>query len=116
MSDIKQQFESLSLEFSNDQNSLNELISARSQLETQYQENKIVLAEFENLNEDSKIYKLTGPVLLPQDFTEAKLNVTKRIEFIEGEISRVETKIADQEKKIETTRNKLLAVRAQLGQ
>ncbi|RLV90565.1 Prefoldin subunit 6 [Spathaspora sp. JA1] len=116
MSDIKQQFESLSLEFSNQQNTLNDLISTRSQLETQYQENKIVLGEFENLNQDSKIYKLTGPVLLPQDFTEAKLNVTKRIEFIEGEISRVETKIGTEEKNIETTRNKLLAVRTQLGQ
>ncbi|EAZ63612.1 hypothetical protein PICST_51362 [Scheffersomyces stipitis CBS 6054] len=115
MAEAKQQFESLSLEFNQQQNSLNELITARSQLETQFQENKIVLTEFESLNEDSKIYKLTGPILLPQDYSEAKMNVSKRIEFIEGEISRVETKISDEEKAMEATRQKLLAIRAQMA-
>ncbi|ODV79621.1 Prefoldin [Suhomyces tanzawaensis NRRL Y-17324] len=115
MSDIKQEFEKLSMEFSNQQNNLNELITARSQLETQYQENKIVLAEFEKLNDDSKIYKLTGPILLPQDYAEAKMNVTKRIEFIEDEIKRVETKVTDEEKRIEKTRDGILAVRAKMG-
>lgn len=107
----KESFEKLSLEFSNAQNLLNELMSARSQLETQYQENKIVLAEFVHLNKDSKIYKLTGPVLLPQQYDEAKLNVNKRIEFIEGEIQRVETKIEGEQKNIETAREKLVALR-----
>lgn len=90
-------------------------MTARSTLETQYQENKIVLNEFDNLNEDSKIYKLTGPILMPQEYGEAKLNVTKRIEFIEGEIKRVETKIGDEEKKIEATREKLIAIRSQMS-
>lgn len=115
MADIKQEFEKLSLEFSGLQNTLNELMTARSTLETQFQENKIVLSEFDNLNDDSKIYKLTGPILMPQDYGEAKLNVTKRIEFIEGEIKRVEGKIADEEKSIESTRQKLLAVRSKLS-
>lgn len=114
MADIKKQFEALSLEFSNQQNSLNELMAARSKLETQYQENKIVLEEFKNLNEDSKIYKLTGPVLLPQDYSEAKMNVDKRIEFIEDEIKRVEAKISTEEKNIEGTRDKILSVRASM--
>lgn len=107
----KEAFEKLSLEFSNAQNQLSELMTARSQLETQYQENKIVLDEFQHLNEDSKIYKLTGPVLLPQQYEEAKLNVNKRIEFIEGEIKRVETKIEAQQKSIEESREKLVALR-----
>ncbi|CAG90318.1 DEHA2G07106p [Debaryomyces hansenii CBS767] len=111
----QQDFEKLSLEFSNSQGTLNELMTARSTLETQYQENKIVLNEFDNLNEDSKIYKLTGPILMPQEYGEAKLNVTKRIEFIEGEIKRVETKIGDEEKKIEATREKLIAIRSQMS-
>lgn len=111
----QQDFEKLSLEFSNAQGTLNELMTARSTLETQYQENKIVLNEFDNLNEDSKIYKLTGPILMPQEYDEAKLNVTKRIEFIEGEIKRVETKIGDEEKKIEATREKLIAIRSQMS-
>ncbi|KAL6449739.1 YKE2 Prefoldin subunit 6 [Candida maltosa Xu316] len=111
MSDIKQQIETLSLSFTNHQNQLNDLISSRSKLETQYQENKIVIEEFENLNEDSKIYKLTGPVLLPQDYNDAKMNVNKRIEFIENEIKRVEGKIESEEKDMEDIRSKLMAVR-----
>lgn len=115
MTDPRQQFEKLSLEFSTLQNSLNELVEARSKLETQFQENKIVLNEFENLNEDSKIYKLTGPVLLPQDYSESKLNVGKRIEFIQDEIKRVETKIDGTQKLMEKTRDQLLEVRAALA-
>lgn len=114
MSD-KEQFEQLSLLFSNQQNNVNELLTARSQLETQYQENKIVLAEFEHLNDESKIYKLTGPVLMPQEYGEAKMNVTKRLEFIELEIKRVEAKIGDEEKNMESTRNKLLEIRAKIN-
>ncbi|CAK7894961.1 prefoldin subunit 6 [[Candida] anglica] len=114
MSD-KEQFEQLSLSFSNQQNNVNELLTARSQLETQYQENKIVLAEFEHLNDESKIYKLTGPVLMPQEYGEAKMNVTKRLEFIESEIKRVEAKIGDEEKNMESTRNKLLEIRAKIN-
>jgi prefoldin beta subunit len=115
MADAKQ-FEALSLEFSQQQTNLNELMTARSQLETQYQENKIVLNEFESLNEESKIYKLTGPVLLPQEYSEAKMNVSKRIEFIEGEIKRVEDKIEKEEADIGKSRDKILALRAQQSQ
>lgn len=114
MADIKSEFEKLSLDFSNLQNSLNELMTARSKLETQLQENKIVQDEFSNLNDDSKIFKLTGPILMPQDYNEAKLNVSKRIEFIEGEIKRVETKIGENEKSIESTRDQLMAIRAKM--
>lgn len=107
-------FEKLSLQFSGQQNSLNELVSARQQLETQLQENKIVMAEFEHLNDSSKIYKLTGPVLMPQEYGEAKLNVGKRLEFIEGEIKRVESKIAEEEAGMEKTRDQLLAIRSSM--
>lgn len=116
MSDPKQQFEKLSLEFSGLQNSLNELMEARSKLETQFQENKIVLEEFNTLNENSKIYKLTGPILLPQDYNESKLNVTKRIEFIQDEIKRVESKIENDQKSMESTRDKLLAIRSKMSE
>lgn len=78
--------EEVSRQFSKLQNDLTELVSSRQQLETQYQENKIVKDEFNKLGDDSKIYKLIGPVLLPQDNTEANLNVDKRIEFIEKEM------------------------------
>ncbi|KAK6461259.1 Prefoldin [Scheffersomyces coipomensis] len=116
MSDPRKQFEEQSLAFNTQQQNLNEYISVRSKLETQFQENKIVLTEFENLNDESKIYKLTGPILIPQEYGEAKLNVTKRIEFIQEEIKRIETKISDEEKAMEATRDKLLALRSNIEQ
>ncbi|OBA16950.1 Prefoldin [Metschnikowia bicuspidata var. bicuspidata NRRL YB-4993] len=115
MSDAKQQFEALSMEFTKAQSAMNELLEARSKLETQYQENKIVLEEFEAMDDGSKIYKLTGPVLMPQDYHEAKMNVSKRIEFIQGEISRVEEKVEKAQKDMEVSRTKLLQVRSQMA-
>lgn len=115
MSDLKLDFEKLSLDFNDQQNVLNDLLGARSKLETQLQENKIVADEFSLLNEKSKIFKLIGPVLMPQDYNEAKINVQKRIEFINSEIKRVESKIEDEKSKIEYTRNKLLSVRSKMA-
>lgn len=115
MTSIAQQFEQLLLEFSQSQTQLQELGAARSQLEAQLQENKIVLEEFGDLDESTPIYKLTGPVLMPQDFAEAKLNVSKRIEFIEGEIRRVEEKLQKQQQLMEDTRGKLLQTKSQMA-
>lgn len=114
MSDLKRDFEKLSLDFSNSQYSLNELLVSRSKLETQFQENNIVMEEFDYLNEDSKIYKLTGPILMPQDYNEAKMNVKKRIEFIQNEIQRIEGKIQEEEKNMTSTRENLLTIRSKL--
>lgn len=111
----REEIEKVSLAFSNAQTQLSELIAARQQLETQYQENKIVLLEFDHLNEDSKIYKLTGPVLMPQDFKEAQMNVNKRIEFIQDEIKRAEAKIAEKEKEMENARNTLVKIRSNMS-
>ena len=35
---------------------------------------------------ENQVYKMVGPVLLKQDQAEAKGNVDKRLEFIEGEM------------------------------
>jgi prefoldin beta subunit len=43
------------------------------------------LQELDILDEDTNIYKLIGPVLVKQDWVEAKANVDKRIEYIVGE-------------------------------
>ncbi|KAI3406944.1 YKE2 [Candida oxycetoniae] len=116
MAEVEKKLESLSLAFSKHQQQMNDLVQSRSQLETQFQENKIVKEEFSSLDSNSKIYKLTGPVLLPQDFSEAQLNVDKRIEFINNEIDRVEEKIASEEKEAEKIRNEIVAMKLQAGQ
>jgi len=35
--------------------------------------------------EEAAVYKLVGPVLIPQDLIEAKANVAKRLEYMQGE-------------------------------
>ena len=60
------------------------------------------LQELKLLEEDANVYKLVGPVLVKQDLVEAKSNVNKRLEFIRGEIERVEqqlTKLQDKQSK-----------------
>lgn len=52
------------------------------------------LQELKLLEEDANVYKLVGPVLVKQDLVEAKANVSKRLEFIRGEIERVEQQLA----------------------
>lgn len=121
---LKRKLDLLSLQYSQHQIKSNQLVSFRTQLETQYQESLIVKQEFDELNqqpteEDTReqfegdeqgyrIYKLIGPVLLPQDHDEAYLNVVKRVEFIEREIESIETKIKEQDKIIRGIKQQLL--------
>lgn len=42
--------------------------------------------EFTLLKDHNTVYKLIGPALVPQDATEAKSNVEKRLEFIRSEM------------------------------
>jgi hypothetical protein len=44
----------------------------REQALTQVGENKMVIAELEFLEDDAKIFKLIGPVLVPQDLIEVR--------------------------------------------
>lgn len=83
------------------------VMSARKQLDAQLNENTMVKEELDLLGTSSKVYKMMGPVLIQQDLEEAKQNVNKRIEYINGEIKRHETLIKDLEKKQEDFREKL---------
>ena len=42
--------------------------------------------EFTTLKPHNTVFKLVGPVLVPQEQSEAKLNVDTRLEFIRGEM------------------------------
>ena len=91
------------------QSDLEELMVARQRLEPQLQENKIVMEEFDTVKEDTKIYKLTGNVLLPVEQEEARGNVTKRLEFINREIERCEKNIKEKQEKINKVRGELMS-------
>ena len=78
------------------------MIEARQRLDSQQSENELVLKasrpnrspmlladatqEFALLKPHNTVYKLVGPSLVPQDQTEAKQNVEKRLEYIKTEM------------------------------
>merc|ERR1712048_90083 len=66
----------------------------------QQQETDLVKEEFENLEEGSMVYKLVGPVMVKQNIDDARQNVEKRLEYINGELERSNKVIAVQEKEL----------------
>lgn len=104
MSELASQYQKL-------QGELEEFVVARQKLETQLQENKIVDDEFGSLKADSKVYKLTGNVLLPVEQDEARLNVSKRLQFIQSEIDRCESNIKGKQQEQEKVKEELIKLR-----
>ncbi|XP_077589679.1 prefoldin subunit 6 [Stigmatopora nigra] len=80
------------------QKDVSKSMTARQKLETQLAENNIVKEELDILDSANTVYKLIGPVLVKQDLDEAKATVTKRLEYINGEIQRYDTLLKDLEK------------------
>ncbi len=46
----------------------------------------MVRTEFNFVDENDKVFKLIGPILVKQEVNEAKLNIEKRLEFINKEM------------------------------
>lgn len=109
-----EKFQAANEEFNGLQRKLSEQVNARQQLEVQLQENKIVSEELKLLDGDAKVYKLMGQVLVPQDQPEAEQNVDKRLDFIKGEISKVEKQIQESQKGMESKRAELMELRASI--
>ena len=54
------------------------------------------------LEEDGKVYKLVGPVLMSVDLNESKANVEKRLQLIEGELKKIDSNIDNRQKELKT--------------
>ncbi|XP_028657590.1 prefoldin subunit 6 [Erpetoichthys calabaricus] len=89
------------------QKDLSKTMSARQKLEAQLTENNIVKEELDLLESENTVYKLIGPVLVKQDLEEAKSTVTKRLEYITGEIKRYESQMKELERKSDQRREVL---------
>ncbi|KAL4659965.1 hypothetical protein GN956_G235 [Arapaima gigas] len=92
------------------QKDVNKSMSARQKLEAQLTENNIVKEELDLLGADNTVYKLVGPVLVMQDLDEAKTTVTKRLEYINGEIQRYENLLKELERKSDQQREVLTSL------
>lgn len=88
----------------------------RQQLDGQLNENEVVKTELDFVKDNEEVYKMIGKVLIKQDLTEAKQNVAKRIEYIKGEIKRIDNTSAVTELKLEECRTKLTKLQQELQQ
>ncbi|KAF7718650.1 Prefoldin subunit 6 [Penicillium ucsense] len=114
--DAQNKLQALSDEFQQLQTDLEGLVDARQKLESQQQENQGVQSEFAQLDDDSNIYKLVGPVLLKQEKTEAVMAVNSRLEFIEKEIKRIEKEIEEKQDTADKKRAEIMQVQSQVQQ
>ncbi|TBU26580.1 prefoldin subunit 6 [Dichomitus squalens] len=113
---LQDRLQTASADFQKIQNDLSLAVDARQKLEAQFSENELVKKEFTSLTADNTVYKLIGPVLIKQDQTEAKQNVDTRLDFIRGEIKRVEGQLKDLGEKSETKKLQLVEIQAALQQ
>ena len=68
------------------------------------------MKEFAKLTPDAKIYKAHGPILLNQSLSEASDLVSKRLEFIRGEIDRVENLLKELQGKAQRIQNDIVTL------
>ncbi|KNC80270.1 hypothetical protein SARC_07364 [Sphaeroforma arctica JP610] len=92
-----------------------ECVNQRGTLEAQLMENEIVKQELDFVKDEDndKVFKLVGPVLVSQELAEAKDTVAKRIDYIKKEVER-QTKLGqDLEVQLNEKRDKIQQMQAQ---
>merc|ERR1711907_497357 len=92
------------------------LVGQRSQLHQQISENQMVEKELKMLEDEAKVFKLVGPVLIPQDLIEAKANVKKRLEYMQGETDKIDKKMKENNELMEKTQQKVMAIQKKMQQ
>jgi len=92
--------------------SLPELLKQLSQ-----ETSTLVKQELDLLSDDddeARIYKLIGPVLVKQEKKEAASNVGKRIDFLQGELKKLEANLEDMQKKQAAKRRFIVEMQTKL--
>ncbi|ODA83479.1 hypothetical protein RJ55_01993 [Drechmeria coniospora] len=112
MADVQSQLQSLTEDYQKLQQDLQNVVASRQKLEGQRQENAGVQKEFDTMAEDETIYKLMGPVLLKQDKVEAESTVKGRLDFITGEIARLEDTIREIQEKMNKKKAEIIQIQA----
>ncbi|CAE6503609.1 unnamed protein product [Rhizoctonia solani] len=110
LEDLRARLESASKEYQKVQEDTQAAVETHQRLDSQVNENEAVKREFAGLKPHNTIYKMVGPVLVKQDPAEAKSNVDKRLEFIRGEISRVEQQLSELNKKSEKIKAEVVTI------
>ncbi|KAI0063991.1 Prefoldin beta-like protein [Artomyces pyxidatus] len=113
---IEARLQAASNEYQRLQADLSNVVEARQRLDAQLSENELVKKEFASLTPNNTIFKLVGPVLVKQDQTEAKNNVNTRLDFIQGEIKRIEGQLKEIGEKSEKKKQELVELQNALQQ
>ncbi|QPG94173.1 hypothetical protein C2857_005112 [Epichloe festucae Fl1] len=112
MPELQAKLQAMSEDYQKLQQELQDTVNSRQKLQSQQQENAGVFKEFEKLGDDETIYKLVGPVLLKQDKVEAEGTVKGRLDFIQGEVTRLEGQINETQDKLEKKKTEILQLQA----
>ena len=94
----------LSAQFQQSQTTVLDLVNRRKQVDAQLTENDNVKHEFDKIVDTDgntsgggvrlpKIYKVSGPVLLQQDISEARSTVSRRLQLLGEERDRLESEM-----------------------
>ncbi|KAF7796064.1 hypothetical protein EIP86_007235 [Pleurotus ostreatoroseus] len=113
---LQARLQTLSNEYQKLQADLAVAVEARQRLDAQLGENELVKKEFQQLTPENTVYKMVGPVLVPQDHAEAKSNVEKRLDFIKDDIKRVEAQLKDLSEKSDKKKMEIVEVQTSLQQ
>lgn len=73
----------------------------------------MVLAELERVADGDAVFKLTGGALLKQDPSEAVATVRKRLDYIGGELERLEAAAKDLNARAEKAQARVAAAQAE---
>mmetsp|Transcript_17326 Transcript_17326/g.18067 ORF Transcript_17326/g.18067 Transcript_17326/m.18067 type:complete len:128 (+) Transcript_17326:19-402(+) len=98
------------------QGEIQKLFLSKQQYLSQFNENTLVKGELDLLTEDEQVYKLVGPVLMKVDLEESKENVGKRLQFIEGEITKIDQQIAEKQGSQTTLGEEIAQLQKQMQQ
>ncbi|GAX74040.1 hypothetical protein CEUSTIGMA_g1490.t1 [Chlamydomonas eustigma] len=96
------------------QSEMTKLVTTRTRLQSQVNENEMVLEELNRLDDEASVFKMIGPALIKQDLVEAKSNVNKRIEYIKGEIDRLDKQLKGLESKSKDKENEVMKAQRKL--
>lgn len=101
------------------QDEAQQTMNTRAQLVAQMKENELVKQELDLIADDdegARIYKLIGPVLVKQEKKEAASNVGKRIDFLQGELQKLEANLEEMQKKQAAKRRFIVEMQTKLQQ
>ncbi|EIE25073.1 hypothetical protein COCSUDRAFT_61316 [Coccomyxa subellipsoidea C-169] len=74
----------------------------------------MVLKELDLGSDQGNVYKLIGPALIKQDPVEARSNVGKRLEFINGELGRLDSRLKALEKQEAERQQKVIGIQQEV--